>query len=358
MTNLRFGIIGAGGVAVRNHIPNLVRSGHVDLAFACRKGREPLEKIRDHYGFEHASEDVDDAWDLDLDAVVVSSPHHLHFEHAKAALERGLHVFCEKPMTLKATEAWELAGLAEERGLHMMIANGWNYSPHFDIARETILGGGIGDVEAISCVHASPIRNVLAGDRGRAKWDADLVQIDLTTWQLPEQGGGFAHGQIGHAAALFLWMTGLSVEWVQGRTSNAGAAVDLHDAVSFICNGGVLGDYFGSGAVPDDCPFQLEIRIFGSGGLIHLDLERPRFDILRHDGAHRRIDVGPDDWAYRLDHATLRFVDLVRGAGGENRSPGDLGARCVELSEALLLSAGAGGAGVQIGPNGKMTLSA
>ena len=53
----------------------------------------------------------------DLDAVVIATPSHLHAPMVRAALERGIHVFCEKPFCLDWREAAELADLAEAKGL-------------------------------------------------------------------------------------------------------------------------------------------------------------------------------------------------------------------------------------------------
>lgn len=57
----------------------------------CRLGPEELARVKDHFGCRYATEDCE------LDAVIVSLPHTRHHEHARAALEAGLHVLCQKP---------------------------------------------------------------------------------------------------------------------------------------------------------------------------------------------------------------------------------------------------------------------
>ena len=54
--------------------------------------------------------------ELDLDAVLIATPSRTHARMVRAALERGLHVFCEKPFTLSAQDAEELAALAQQGG--------------------------------------------------------------------------------------------------------------------------------------------------------------------------------------------------------------------------------------------------
>ena len=80
-----------------------------------RLGSEPLETIKDRFGFQIASEDYRDVIDAEIDICVVSSPTALHYEHAKAALEAGASVLVEKPVTIRPDEAWDLAGYGRAR---------------------------------------------------------------------------------------------------------------------------------------------------------------------------------------------------------------------------------------------------
>ena len=106
MRKVRIGIIGAGWWGVANHIPVLQGTPDVEVTAICRLGQEELRSLQDRFGIPFATENYKDLLARDdLDGVVISTPHHLHFEHARAALERGLHVVCEKPMVLRASEA-------------------------------------------------------------------------------------------------------------------------------------------------------------------------------------------------------------------------------------------------------------
>ncbi len=127
MPKTRIGVIGAGWWAAENHIPVLQSRQDVEIVGICRLGREELRKAQERFGIPYGTEDYKELLALKgLEGVVVSSPHHLHFEHASAALERGIHVLCEKPMTLLASEANRLAGLAQSRHLHFLIPYGWS----------------------------------------------------------------------------------------------------------------------------------------------------------------------------------------------------------------------------------------
>ena len=102
----RIGFIGAGWWATSNHMPLLSRRSDVEMTAVCRLGQKELAQVKERFGFSYASEDYRALLEeVELDAVVVASPHTLHYEHASAALKKGLHVLCEKPMTTRATHA-------------------------------------------------------------------------------------------------------------------------------------------------------------------------------------------------------------------------------------------------------------
>ena len=75
---------------------------------------------------------------------IVTSPHTLHFEHARLALERGLHVLCEKPMCTRGDHARELVRLASEKGLHLLVPYGWHYKPFIQQAKRWMDEGVVG----------------------------------------------------------------------------------------------------------------------------------------------------------------------------------------------------------------------
>ena len=83
------------------------------------------------------------------DAVYIATPHNLHYQQAKYALEHGRHVLCETPMVLREAEAEELFELAKERGLMLMEANKTAYSPAFNHLITLVKSGLIGDVVGI-----------------------------------------------------------------------------------------------------------------------------------------------------------------------------------------------------------------
>ena len=120
--------------------------------------------------------------------------------------------------------------------------------------------------------------------------------------------------------------------------------VDLYDALSVRFAGGAIGTISGAGTVPPTgtAQYQVDLRIFGSQGLLMLDCERVRLELRRHDGRSERMDLPPDAGAYSCDGPPHNFVDLILGKTTVNWSPGEAAMRSVLLLDAAYRSAGSG----------------
>jgi predicted dehydrogenase len=343
MDKVRIGFIGAGWWATTNHIPLLAQRADVELAGVCRLGAEMLHLIQEEFHFPFATEDYQELLRLELDGVVVTSPHHLHYEHARAALLAGCHVMCEKPMTLHAEQAWELVRIAQERNLHLIVPYGWHYKPFVQQAKQYMDDGMVGRVEYVLCHMASPTKALFGGSGAPpAMYTPTLAEPDPSTWQVKEHGGGYAHGQITHSSGLMFWLTRLRAQEVSARMSAPNSAVDMYDAAAVVFDNGALGAVSGAATLPDGAPFQVDVRIFGDEGVLLLDVERERLEVHRHDGQHIRLDIPAHAGAYDCDGPPARFVELIQGQG-TNDSPGEVAARSVELIETMFRSAAESG---------------
>lgn len=85
----------------------------------------------------------------DVDAVVIATPVHTHFQLARAALLAGKHVLVEKPLTSDVAEAQELIALARQRGLTLMVGHTFEYSPAVGELRKLIANGELGKLFCI-----------------------------------------------------------------------------------------------------------------------------------------------------------------------------------------------------------------
>lgn len=331
-------IIGAGHFAYRMHIPVLAARDEVELDSVCRLGAQELELIRKEFGFAFATENWREVLEREIDIAVISSPHHLHFEQAKAFLEKGCHVLVEKPMCLDPAEAWELTRIAEASGKELLVAYGWNYKPGLDAARAMI--GRIGEIEHVVCHMASFTRGIFSGG-GMGRWKHIAIQPERSTWEAPEQGGGYAYGQLSHALGILFWLTDLRVSSVSAKTFNAPTAIDLHDAATVVFENGATGVFSGSCGVPEGHGFEVDIRLYGTQGAVVLDIETQRLTLKLPGGVVETAEVPDGAWTYSCEGPADRLVDIALGQG-RNESPAHVGARAVEALHALLASAQAG----------------
>jgi len=344
MKKARVGFIGAGWWATANHMPLLAAREDVELTAVCRLGREELERVRERFGFRTAYEDYQAMLrEVELDCVFVVSPHTLHFEHAQAALERGLHVLCEKPMCVRAEEARELVRLAEEKGRHLLVPYGWHYKPFIQEAKRLLDAGRIGAVEYVLCHMASPIRRLLTGaqteELAGGQAGALLFAPDPRTWADPQvAGGGYGHAQISHSSGMLFWLTGLRAAQVYAQMAAPGARVDLYDALSVRFESGAIGTVSGAGTVPEGNGFQVDLRLFGSEGMLLLDVERERLELRRRDRDDLALFPERGAGDYSCEGPPANFIDLVLGRTETNHAPGWAAARSVELLDAAYRS--------------------
>src|SRR5690606_6896055 len=95
--------------------------------------------------------------DPDVDIIYVSTPHPMHKDGAKLALEHGKHVLVEKPFTVNRAEAEALQQLAAGRGLLAMEAMWSRYLPHMVRVREIVESGALGEIRAVTADHTQRI---------------------------------------------------------------------------------------------------------------------------------------------------------------------------------------------------------
>ena len=346
---VRLGFIGAGWWATANHMPVLSERDDVEFTAVCRLGKAELERVKDRFGFQYAAEDYLDLLDnCELDGVIVASPHTKHAEHASAALSRGLHVLCEKPMTIHADEARYLVKAADSNNLHLMVPYGWHYKPFIQEAKTLIDEGRLGPIEYALCHMASPIRSLLDGrgmmveDGGGQSGDT-LFEPTTATWADPkEAAGGYGYAQLPHALGMLFWLSGLEAKSVFSMMTAPESQVDLYDAITVRFTNDAIGTVSGAGNVPFDRPFHVDIRLFGPEGMLLVDCERARMELRRYDGNHVESDVDPGSGTYECTGPLHNFVDLILEKTDANSAPGWAGMRAIELLDAAYRSNSSG----------------
>jgi predicted dehydrogenase len=144
VTRTRIGLAGLGYWG-----PNLARNFDelADLTWLCDLSGENRDRFAPRYPDARMTDDFDELLaDPQLEAVVVATPVVTHHDLARRALLAGKHVFVEKPMAVRASEADELVAVAEERERVLMPGHLLLYHPGVAKLKELVDAGDLGDV--------------------------------------------------------------------------------------------------------------------------------------------------------------------------------------------------------------------
>lgn len=347
MAKLRLGVIGAGSWTVSSHLPNLVARGdEVEFVIVNRRNPDLLGRIKDRFGFEKATTDWRDVLAEKPDIVVVGSPPGYHWEQARAALEAGAHVMCEKPFTIQPAHAWDLAETARRAGRELVVAYGWNYRPMVIQAHRMMHeDGGIGEIEQMT-IHMDSVTRELLSETGAYPDAAPEYIPQPDTWSRPEtSGGGYGQAQLTHALGVALWLTELRAQDVFALMSAPlDAKVELHDAIAVRYTNGAIGTLGGGSSHLGGAGNRhaVEVRAIGSRGQFHLDLRDNILWRYRGPDDDVRVPLEADAGLYDCKGPIDALVDVGLGRRIANNSPAELGARTVELLDAAYRSVKSG----------------
>lgn len=188
---LKMAVIGAGGISTWAHMQACARIEEMEIVAICDIQVHKAQKLAETYNIPTVCERYQDVLEIPgLDAVDICTPNYLHSEIAVAALERGLHVFCEKPDAINAKEAIRMRDAAEKSGKVLMVMRNNRYMPISAFLKEYIADGRMGEIYAARCGWQRR-----RGIPGKGGWfttkaqsgggpliDLGVHMIDLTMW--------------------------------------------------------------------------------------------------------------------------------------------------------------------------------
>lgn len=144
-SKLRIAIIGTSSFAEVCHIPGLLSHPAAEVVAVCGRRIEAARALAEKFGIRRATDDFHSICeDPDIDAVTIASANVVHAEQAIAALRRGKHVFCEKPLAMSADQAREMAEAARSSGKVHQVAFTFRYNYGLRELRRRIAAGDIG----------------------------------------------------------------------------------------------------------------------------------------------------------------------------------------------------------------------
>jgi predicted dehydrogenase len=214
---LRWGILGAGGIARRfaQEVPE--RSAQRVVAVGSRDALKAATFAAEH-GVDRAYGSYTGLLaDPEVDVVYVATPHSHHHAHALLALNAGKHVLVEKAFTRNAAEAREVFATARELGLFAMEAMWTRFLPHMVALRHVVDSGVLGEVLAVHADHGQRLDLV---ERLLAPELAGGALLDLGVYPV-----SFAHSILGAPTGVH----------AAGALTDLG--VDIHEAVTLTYSG-------------------------------------------------------------------------------------------------------------------------
>jgi len=218
-----------------------------------------------------------------IDFVSVTTPNHTHYEIARAAVEAGFNVVCDKPMTFDLKQAEELAKVVDESDVVFALTHNYTGYPLVRQAREMILGGELGEIQAVRA-------NYIQGWLRTKLEDDDQKQA---AWRTDPSKSGVAgcFGDIAtHAYNLGRYMTGLLPEKISChlKTFVPGRKLDDYGTAIIKYQGGALGTVTAS-QISHGRENDVSIEIDGTKGAIQWRQEEPNAMIVRCNGEPHKI---------------------------------------------------------------------
>lgn len=321
---LRTGLLGAGGFGTANaraleETTHATIEAIADVSDESRQNAGDQFRVSPSYRFSDHRSMFETA---DLDAVIVATPHSLHYEHVLAAMEHDLHVLCEKPLTTGLDESRDLVDRNERRDTVLMVG----YQRHIEgpyVATREKLGEFDGHPKFVT---ASITQDWISGTKDTWRSDPDL------------SGGGQLYDTGSHVIDFVLWATDLEptavdasmVFWDDDRRVDTQATLNVEfeaDAVASI-------------SVSGDAPQVREHhRFWTDDGAVAVDgrgWNDRTVHVVDADGGEHH------PWAEdRYPHKTAAFVEAIE-SGSEPPSTPEHALRVTAVTEAAYESARTG----------------
>ena len=206
-----------------------------------------------------------------IDAVSIVTPNHVHFAIAKAFLEAGIHVICDKPMTTSLADAKALAALVATTGKVFVLTHNYTGYPMVRQARAMVAAGELGAIRVIQAEYPQDWLTTNLEETGlkQAVWRTDPAQ----------SGPAGCTGDIGtHAYNLACYMTGMNADALLAdlTTFSPGRRLDDNASMLLRYDNGARGMIWASQVAPGN-ENGLKIRIYGEKGGLSWAQENPNY---------------------------------------------------------------------------------
>jgi predicted dehydrogenase len=211
---IRIAVVGLGKMGL-SHLAMIKAHPQVDLVGVCDMSKYMLDVLNKNTGIATFTDTEEMLKATSPQAVIIATPSRFHGALTRQALERGIHVFCEKPFCLSWEESEELALLAESKGLVSQVGYHYRFVGAFQEVKRLLNQGAIGKVTHVLAEAYGPVVLRPKGNSWRSK---------------KEEGGGCLYDYAAHPVNLVNWFCGMPAQ-VSGTVMNSIFSRETDDEV-------------------------------------------------------------------------------------------------------------------------------
>lgn len=214
MKKIKWGVLGTAFICERSTLPGMLQADNCVMYAIAGRSMEKAESFREKYGFEKAYGSYEELLeDPEVEAVYIPLPNTLHYEWTIKALNRKLHVLCEKPMAPTAAQVREMFQAARDNNVFLMEAFAYQHSPYISAIKSDIDSGIIGDIRYIESAYITS--------------DYDKSNIRMRRDSL----GGCTYDLGVYNTSLILRMFGEEPETIKAVSSFSKEGIDTYTSV-------------------------------------------------------------------------------------------------------------------------------
>ena len=332
ITKPKLGFLGVGWIG-RRRLESIAGTGLAQISVLADPAQDSLDAAHKVAPDADRVESMDELLEYDLDGVVIATPSALHAQQSICALERGLAVFCQKPLARNGAEVSKVIAAAERVDRLLSVDLSYRHVEGFRAIRDLVLADGLGTVFAADLVFhnargpGKPWFYDRAMSGGGCLIDLGVHLVDIALWILHEP-------VVDISSALF----------AEGHRLKPGAqAIEDYASARLELESGAIITVACSWKSHAGQPAVIEATFFGTNGgatLRNIDGSFTEFRAERFTGTSRQLLVEPPDpwgggaivaWAHQLresfkfnrailDHERVaRILDRIYGEPGDTR---------------------------------------
>jgi len=326
---IKLGFIGCGVIA-KTHLYNLRSVSEAKVVAFADPNIDAAKRMAEECGLTvKEGETVFADWHemlerVDMDAVLILSPHSFHCEQILTALEHNLHVLTEKPIVVKTSEAKRVINAMHQHGKVVVVSYQRRFMSHFRFIREQIMKGNLGTLKFVEAFVSENWQRRTAG-----------------TWRQDPKisGGGFLIDSGSHIFDIVLWSTPSNPVQVTATMSNDGAPVEINGVVGIKFENSALASVVAVGNAID---YLEHYTFIGDDGMIRLQREKVMIGKQHPDKPWsvewRTVEQSEMPPSSNPDR---HFIDVVLGRA-ENESPPEEAMKVIAVTEAAYKATASG----------------